>query len=458
MRCWLWAKVSSGGCPLRRRDRFIRRGCLRAALRPTGARRLNVRERLTLSIFDQVLSSASNVLVIFAVAGVSSVEEFGAVSLAFAALTTVMAMGRGLLGTPIALLSGDPDKLRSETPHALGAAVWAGVCASGLIALMATLTRAPMSTYLLAVAAPMVLVQDTSRYFCISSGHPKRAVLSDGIWALGSAVLLLATWIGPEGMDIGSLLGVWACLTMVAMLAILLPLRLLPRFTGLLAWWRSEVRDRLRFGAEGLIGATSSFLVLGIVTAIIGTTATAALRGAGTVLGPLSILMSAIPLAMVPELRRRGKPSVASVWRPLRNLAIPMSAFAIAIGAIALAVPQAWGELILGDSWTVVRPLLPITATEYAALAWLAAARGGIRALGRSSDLLILQLVFAGSSIAFGSLAAIVSGSIRMVAIALSIAAVVAAAYARFWLFRIPPTARSTEAGSADPIGRGSGS
>lgn len=396
------------------------------------------RVRMGLGLVDQVFSSVSNVLIVFAIARVSSVADFGALSLALAALTTVMAASRGLLGTPITLTSADSGRLRGEAGHALGVATSGGLAAGSIIAVITKLTYAPSATYFVALAAPFVLVQDVGRFFCISAGLPRRALVSDGLWAVGSAALLMITWVMPNKMNVSLLLGLWACLAMLSMFAILAPMRLPPRFVGLVIWWRTGLHDRLRFGASAVIGATSSFLVVGIATVTLGVTATAALRGAGSVLGPLNIAISAISLAVVPELRRRGQSSASATWGALRKIALPMSALALAIGIVACVIPQGWGEVILGESWTVVRPLLPITATEYAALAWFSAASGGIMAQGRSADLLKLRLVFACGSVALGLVAALLLGSARAVAGALALTAILVAVYARRMLLRVP--------------------
>lgn len=423
-------------------------GCGKVTPERVEAPRTSARNRMRLGLFDQVLSSASNMLVVFAVAITSSVDDFGALMLILATLSTVIATGRGLLGTPISLLSAEPDRLRREARHALGAATWSGLAAGAIIAVLAVLTHSPPAAYFISLATPFVLIQDTGRYYCISAGRPRRAVLSDGMWAAGSGALLLVTWAAPGAIGSATLVGVWASLTLLAMLVILVPLRLVPILTGLVTWWHATLHDRLRFGAEAVIGATASLLLVGITTAIIGMTATAALRGAGSVLGPLNILLSAIPLVAVAELRRHGTVNGAEMWRSLRKIALPMSALAVGIGMSASMVPTNWGELILGDSWTVVRPLLPITAIEYAALAWLSAAGGGLRAQGRSSALLKLRVVFAGSSIVLGSLAAIVTGSVRMVAVALAVAAVMSAVLARHMLLRDPHSVRHSGHGA----------
>ena len=394
------------------------------------------RGRLSLGVLDQVLSSASNMLVVFAIARVSSVDDFGSISLAIAALTTVMAICRGFLGIPIALSSSHPERIHEETTHAMAAAALVGIVAGILVAIVGVIVKAPPATYIVALAMPIVLLQDVTRYQCIAAGRPRVAVFADGLWAVGSMSLLALTWFNRDFTSAVSLLTGWAVLAVVALLLISLPLALRPQFRGIGRWWESSFHDRMRFGAEVAIGAASSFVVLGTATAIIGAEAAAALRGAGSVLGPLSILMSAIPLAVVPELRRRGALTSVELWPFLRKMAVGMSGAAVAVGCIAFLVPQGLGAAFLGDSWPVVRPLLPFTAVEYGALAWLSAATGGLIAQARSGALLQIRLVFSLVTLVAGSAAALIWGQPLAVAVALAVAAAVAAVAARTMFLR----------------------
>lgn len=389
------------------------------------------RARLSLGLMDQVLSSASNVLIVFAIARVSSVNDFGSVVLTIAALTTVMATCRGFLGTPIALSSSHPERIHDETTHAMAAAALVGLVGGMSLAIVGLLVGAPPATYVVALAMPIVLLQDVARYQCIAVGRPRLAVAADGLWAVGSLSLLAVTWFIRDWVSAPSLLAGWAGLGLVALLVISVPQGLRPRIKGFGGWWAYSFHDRLRFGAEAAIGATTSFVMLGSATAIIGVNAAAALRGAGTVLGPLSILMSAIPLAVVPELRRRRLLTSVELWVFLRKIAVAMSSAAVAVGVLSFFVPDGLGRAFLGESWSVVRPLLPITATEYAALAWLSAAAGGLRVQARSGPLLRIRLVFALLTLLAGSAAAVIWGQAVAVAWALALAAGVAAVVAR---------------------------
>lgn len=66
--------------------------------------------RVLFSAGDQVLSSVSNALILFAMAGPSSVSEFGLAILVFSILTAALGFVRGAVGTPLLLMSAFPSR------------------------------------------------------------------------------------------------------------------------------------------------------------------------------------------------------------------------------------------------------------------------------------------------------------------------------------------------------------
>ena len=240
-------------------------------------------------------------LAVFAIAGVSTVAEFGAISLAIAGIVAMLLLCRGLLGTPIALLSGDPERLIVETRHALALAGCIGTVGGAIIAALAPLSSDPLTILMIAGVAPVVLIQDSARYGCISSGRAHVAVLSDGVWALGSAALfVLAGWVVPE-VPPRAVIGGWIALAALSAVIILAVASFRPAIKGMVAWIRSTAAHRFRFGATTAIGATNGLVFLFVVAALIGSPAIAALRGAGSVMGPISILLASMTLVAVPE-------------------------------------------------------------------------------------------------------------------------------------------------------------
>ena len=395
------------------------------------------RKRLGLGVVDQILSSASNMMVVFAVARVSSVSEFGSITLTFATVTGVMAAGRGFFGTPLVLLSGSPEALKREARYSNTAAAMAGVTAGLAMALVAVSLGAPNGVFILAIATPFVLVQDLSRYYCMASGVPLRAVFSDGVWAAGSLVVLAMTSVASPVPGSDEILILWSALAVLAMLMLVVPMKISPKFRGLGKWWNVRLADRFQFGADSSIGATSSLLVSIVAGSIVGSTAIAALRGAGSIMGPLNILFSAMPLILIPELSRSGVVrTVDQVWRPLRRVAFAMAFVALVVGAGSFVVPDRIGELVLGESWNVVQPILPITAFEYMSLAWLAVAQIGLKTLLRSKSVLRVRLAQSCSYLVLSLTAATVFHSAIAIAIALAISTTGAAIYAQRLMFQ----------------------
>jgi hypothetical protein len=394
------------------------------------------RTRVGLGVVDQTLSSASNMLALFAIASVSSVREFGAISFAVAGVMATVSVCRGLLGTPIALLTGDPDRLRAETDHALALAGALGVVVALLIASLSPLSADPSDVVLVAVAAPMILMQDATRFACIASGRPGLAVVSDGLWALGSATLfVIAAWVVPDVAP-GLVIGGWTALAVVAALVILALAGYRPVPRGLARWLRGTAPDRLRYGATAAISAANGILFLFVVAALIGASAIAALRGSASVMGPLSILLTSMTLVAVPEFRRMPGGTAADYWRPMRRVALVMCAIPVAVGLASFVVPDSWGETLLGPTWYVAQPLLPITAIEYVALAWSYSADSILTARADSRGVLSLQVVHAVLITGGATVAALAVGTARGVAVGLAVGALVAAAYGVWRTFR----------------------
>ncbi|WP_426565253.1 hypothetical protein ACPPVT_02800 [Angustibacter sp. McL0619] len=382
--------------------------------------------RLSWGLLDQILSSASNVLVVFAVARVSGIDEFGLISLLIVVLTTAVAIGRGTLGTPL-LLSGHEaaDEQQRHAGYALSVALASGVGVALVVLLVGGSVGRPLVAIPLAVAAPLVLAQDTLRFAAFGRGDQVQAVWSDGLWAAISLVALAVTWFWRDLLSPAQVLWAWVSGALLALSVLLWRHGVRPRIAGLGTWWTTSAAHRVRYGLEAGIGATSALVVVLIASQLIDAGSVAALRGAGTLMGPLSILFSAIPLVVVPEAVRHGDPR--RTWRLLWRAATLMSAAALTFGLASLLVPAAWGELLLGDSWSVVAPLLPFTGWEYAALAWVSVCYTALRAEQRSQALLSLRVVHASTSILLAAAAAATGGTARAVSIALAVTASVVA-------------------------------
>lgn len=382
--------------------------------------------RVSLGLIDQGLSSASNVLVTLAVARVSSVDEFGVAALLLLVSTVAIAADRGCLGTPLLHAAAHgADAVERERGHAATAAAAVGLVVAVPVMLIGYFTGQVTLALALAVATPLVLVQDVYRLSVLADGRPGLAVQADGSWTAGSILVLIVTAVRP-GVPSWLLVAMWGASAALSLALLVRSTHTRPVARGLVQWWSAGSGDRLRYAVEGGIGTGSAFLVVGLSSAIIGAQASAGLRGAGTLMGPMSLLMSAIPVALLPEAVRAGLP-LRDIWSSLRRAAIVMSAIALTIGVLAGALPDAVGRLLLGDSWDQAAPLLPITGLEYAALAWISVMYSTLRVAGRSGQLLSARVVHASISISLSLLAAALWLTAFSVACALAVTAVMTA-------------------------------
>ena len=385
------------------------------------------RGRAFTSLLDQVFSSVSNILIIFTVARVSSVSEFGVVVLMLACVSTSLTILRGAVGTPLILVSGRSVRsIEYEAQRSLSVALLCGfVVTSSVIALTGLATGHLNAAIAVAIAAPFVMVEDVYRFASMALGQPARALLWDAIWTFISILIFAASWFDGAFLTAEIVILLWGGSALLCCAGFGFMDALWPRLSGIRTWWTEDLGARVRFGLEASVGAGSVLVVSTIAAALVGPEATAALRGAGTVVGPLTIVITALAIVVIPESARRNQ-SLSQVWGKLRYVALPMSVLAIAIGLLGYLLPSWIGELLLGDSWAAVVPLLPYTGLEFAAISWLACIALSFSATAMSREFLRAGLVHALSSIVLCTAAALVFGSARSIAGALVVSAVFA--------------------------------
>ncbi len=159
------------------------------------------------------MSSASNGLIVLAVARVASVDAFGAATLLFAFAAAAMGIGRGALGTPIMLAAGRGHaELRREAGFATTTALAFGLAVSCAAAVSSFLLGVPEMGGAFAIAIPLVVVVDVFRYALISASKPHLALTWDAMWAIGSALLFVVTLLWRDALNDVAMVLFWAIL------------------------------------------------------------------------------------------------------------------------------------------------------------------------------------------------------------------------------------------------------
>lgn len=408
------------------------------------------RLRALSGVLDQLFSSISNGVIIFAVAVVSPPQQFGHIAILMTALVAVMGCLRGALGTPLLLKSDQSrERIRREGSYALTASFMVGPLLAATIIVFGS--DLGIAAVILGIASPFVLAQDVLRYVAIAEGRPYVAALWDGIWCAGSIALLVLTWSGFKFVTVSVLLGGWGLLAAIAFFGLLADLRVLPRSRGSIAWIRAGLQHRIRYGVDAGLEQVTILAVLTIVSALTTTTLAAALRGATALLAPIGMFGNAIQLIVIPESTRRSS-QPKEVWRLMLRIAI-ISAFATSLGGFILCMlPTRIGFFLLGDSWELSQRILPVTVLEYVAACFAVALAIFLRTFNRSADALALRIALMVAVISGATLTAVVFQNAIGVAIGIAMASVLVTGVAFAWFTPWQPRARAASVDIAAEI------
>lgn len=385
---------------------------------------------------DQVCSSASNSLVMVAIAQQATPHEFAALATLFVIVTAALGFNRASLGTPLLLLSAKGlGAIRAETGYA---GTWAAVVSVPIIGGVLTgawLLDVLAPGVLLAVGVVLVLTQDVLRIAAIAADRPMRALFSDGVWMGMIAAVVVC---GVLGVDLSAVqvIGVWIVGAFLAV-ALLLPESGAGPRRRIVAWFGTYWADRLRLGIFGCVDQLAVLAIVAVVAVTIGSGAVAAMRGASTLFGPLAMLLSAVPLLFIPHAQRSNATPRAQ-WRKLSRGAILGSVIAMVFGWFAMIMPITWGAMIFGDTWVYVSQIVGIIGIEYAAIVWIACAYSVLQSRGRSRDVLRIKVVQVSVQIGACIVAGVVVGSVTAIAWALTATAILTAVWSSYVARAVP--------------------
>lgn len=330
--------------------------------------------RLSVVTIDQILSSVSNVGALIWVAHTLAPEDFGRFSVIVMVYTVAQVVSRSLISTTVIV---HPEEADNHPRRILSSAMVTGLVVGALCVAAGLILRAGDSTFAgpvlaLAVALPLMMVQDVGRYLAISRQEPGRAVVLDALWIvlMGGAFVALVkldgstlTWLVLAWAGAGGLAGLWVFGQYG------LPAR------GGLEW----VREHWGFSWRSLVsGVTSSGTVLlmgALMTLFSSALAVAAFRAATLLSAPSTAMQLAVSTAAATDIARERE-SESAMWHHVRR-AITI---AFAVGVLNLIVlvflPDVLGEAMLGESWYLVEPLMLPVALKVL----LMAGQSGLRA------------------------------------------------------------------------------
>ncbi len=392
------------------------------------------------TIIDQILSSASNALMVFVLAQVSSARHFGIIALTITLLAVCTGFNRGALGTPL-LLTSNQEKNHQTVAEAGYATTWSlcsGVLAGVLVFIVAAAFHDPYVGLAFALALPGILAQDVLRLTAIALGRANVAVVADALWVVAMLGLFIANLFGVrESAECAIYLWGFSALFSAAILAV--RLRIGPRLSAVLGWWQTGWAARVRFGGAYSVSQIGNVFVTLAAVTMAGSFASAGIRGAFTLFGPIAMLISAMPMVFVPHAARTGN-SLADQWRLVSRTSMATSLLTLVATGCLMAVPERLGAAMLGDSWQATFPVIPYIGISSAALCWFAGVFTVCQSQGASKMTFVWTTLHIVVQVATCFAAGFVYGTATAIAFALALSASAFAVAGVLWLHRFVHT------------------
>jgi hypothetical protein len=378
------------------------------------------------TLADQVASSASNTLIVLAVAQTATVNVFGRIAFYLAVLTLALALVRGGFGT-LLLLSSSRSVRSTNLECSLASAATLAIYAPFAVFLVAAgaLNQDLELSLVVAAAGPALLLQDVQRHAVLARGQAVLALTWDGVWVAGSALLLVLTWRDVAFLTPERLIGGWGALALLSYVGLATWTGAWPRTRLIIPWLRRHLALRTHYAAEASVGALMTVLLFAASTHLAGEQAAAALRGASTLFGPLAVAMSAMPLLLLPAMAREGY-DLQAAWRAVRTVTMALTGVALVTTALVLVLPDRVGTLLLGEVWAVTRPMIAYTGLEYGVVVWLSAAFTCWRSARMGGVVLRARVAYSSMTVVLVVVAAAVFGQAPMIALAMAVSAAIA--------------------------------
>jgi hypothetical protein len=356
-------------------------------------------------VADQAVSSLTNFGLAIAVAKSTDSRGFGVFGIFLATYSLALGGSRAIASEPLSIrytAEGD-RRWRAGAAKSSGTALVNGIAFGALSLCAGAFAGGRLGTCLLVLGAmlPGLLVQDSWRFAFVCGNRPRDALINDVVWALAFG-LAVGLALGVRQRGLVALLVAWGAAGLTAAVAGARQAGLWPRPLAARGWLKEHSDLAPRFVGEFATTSGTQSLVLFGIAAAGGLTAVAAIRAAWVLLGPLNVLLFAVPLAAVPEAVRvlRSSPQRLRVTSGL--LAAVLSALAAGWGALVFFLPARIGKSLLGSVWSVAHPVLIPLTIAIAAVACTLAAMSSLRALAAASRSLKARIL--------GSLAVVAGG------------------------------------------------
>lgn len=338
---------------------------------------MRARRRLTWTLLDQGVSSATNFGVAFLILRSVSTEEFGGFTIAFATFVLALAAGRSLAGTPL-LMTHTKTRDKMNVAGATGIALGLGLAVGPLLLIAGLLVDGSIGQSLVAMAVvtPGLLVQDAYRYVFLAEQTPEKALTNDLVWAAILIALAIAT-LPFHGLRV--LILVWGISGGLAAAFGARQRGIRPSLVDSASWARAHRRLSVPFLLEAGLSRGSIWLATSAIGAFGTLALVGSINGASTLLGPMTVISLGMVAFAIPEgVRALGGPDPRILGK-LGTLGAFLVTLSLAYSLVLLSTPHSIGVTVLAETWGKLRPYVMPVGLWVAANGASHAARAGLR-------------------------------------------------------------------------------
>lgn len=377
-------------------------------------------------LFDQVLSSATNITLTILAGRWLGAAGLGTVAIGWATVMVYVVLQRAVVTDPLVVgTAALDDQGRHEAARRALSMVLIGTIAFGVSMLVAGRVIGGGFGRGIALFGPWVPslgIQDFWRYMLFRDERGMAAVANDGAWAIAMALAAAALW---RTVSAGAVVALWGIGATTGALLGFVQARVGPgnivssaqrwrRDTWPLARWFALDRASSSAGARGLL------LLVGL---ILGTRDLGGLRAVQALFAPLTLLVPALSLPALPAVSR----AVATSLRSAKRAAFWVSVLGILLVSVYFGgigvVGRGWSHLltvIFGPAFRGFGGLVaPVMAGQIVAAAGIgaeillkASRRGRLLAFGRGIGAAVGLAAVALFTAPFGLLGAAWSASV----------------------------------------------
>jgi len=345
-------------------------------------------------IIDQAISTGSNFVLLFLIARSVSAAEFGAFASGYALYMLAVGLQRASGNSVLTIMNAlNPAELQNNARDNSAYAVGHGVMFSGICLTVALLTHqsARSALVVLALAFPLLMLQDSIRGLFFAQRRPHLAAMNDAIWAVVQFGALAAVLAIASRPPMWLLVATWAGGGVIAAMAGLVQARLIPSRQLPHTWLMSHGRLTGPLSTNYVLAVLPAQAIYLLLPAVSDLEQVGILRAAYLPFGPLGALhISVYSLLLTDAVHARNE---ASVRRLSLRVSCALAAIAAAWGVIILLLPASLGHLLMGATWDYTflpRVFLAISLIAEAIYVGARAALGALQLPGRMVQVQLL--------------------------------------------------------------------